>query len=204
LKRWLVTAFEPFGGAQSNSSQLVLNEIRRRTNSGDRVEFLLDVPVSFAQAWPFVAKYLANSSHEYDGILAFGQAEGRKAVSLESVALNWVDARIADNHGLQPPIGPLDENLSVNEVLWSQIPWGKFRSETHKDLVTRSYSAGTYVCNYILFNILLWARHNQKQGGFVHIPMLKSQCGTSGSAMQIDDLAAYEVTEQILEFVVQL
>ena len=194
--KWLVSAFEPFNGATSNSSLITLNELRHRDFSG-QVSFHTPVPVTFGGAWQNLREVLERSP-EIDGVLALGQAEGRARVSLECVALNWVDARTADNAGVIPPRGPIADGP---ELLWSQIPWEKFPDSP---LSSRSYSAGTFVCNEIMFHSLEWGKRNSKLAGFVHIPLLEQQADACYRHLAKQDRRTIDEVERVLRFLISL
>ncbi len=103
--KWLITAFEPFAGSAINSSLQVMAELKA-LHLSDRLVFHAPVPVSFAKAWPDV-KQRAESIDDLAGVLSLGQAETRRRIGLERVALNWNDAGLADNDGLIPPQGKI-------------------------------------------------------------------------------------------------
>lgn len=197
MNKWLVTAFEPFGGAQTNSSLIVLNELRKET-SQDRIQFFAPVVVEFKRAWPQVEAIL-RSDPDIVGVLALGQAESRQKISLERVALNWIDARIADNAKELPGQGPVQSGPNMH---WSNIPWEDFPLSTH---VARSYSAGTYVCNAFMYSSLEWAINQQKKAGFVHLPVLTSQTDPAFAGFpKLDDQTAIQEISRILEYVLSL
>ncbi|MGE0527010.1 MAG: pyroglutamyl-peptidase I [Bdellovibrionales bacterium] len=199
MKCWLVTAFGPFAGAQSNSSQIALEALRRKEWKG-RVEFHGPVPVSFSGAWPDVLCALEQKPH-VEGLLALGQAEGRERISLERVALNWKDARIADNAGAIPPQEPVEPGEA--DVRWSSVPWERLEPSPYW---TRSYSAGTFVCNTLMYQSLGWARaHGTRMAGFVHIPVLTSQNEAQFERTpRMSDDVAVAATAQLIEFVLEL
>lgn len=157
--KWLVSAFEPFGGGSTNSSQIVVNALAAR-DWGGRVEFYPNVPVEFGRGWLELEK----RAHGFDGVLAFGQAETRARVGYERVALNMIDARIADNAGVTPPLGPI---VAGPDTRWCPIPWENLPLSP---LSERSYSAGTFVCNELMYHLLGWAEAHGKLAGFVHLP----------------------------------
>ncbi|MBI3441076.1 MAG: pyroglutamyl-peptidase I [Proteobacteria bacterium] len=165
---WLVTAYEPFGGAQTNSSLILLNRLREKDWQGS-IDFFGLVPVVFAEAWTVVRRELERRPH-VKGVLALGQAEWRTKISLERIALNWIDASIPDNDGAQPRNCRINDNAP--DVLWSNIPWENLEHSAQREL---SYSAGTHLCNFLLYNLLHWGQDNGKTCGFVHIPLLQSQ-----------------------------
>lgn len=196
--KWLITAFAPFGGAKSNSSQLVLDQLRRG-EWGGRLLFHAPVPVEFNRAWNDICQVL-DQAPDIEGVLALGQAETRSRISLERVALNWNDARLPDNAGWLPPQAAIHNQAP--DVYWSNIPWQNFELS---DLSERSYSAGTYVCNNVMFQALDWAKSRQKKAGFVHIPVLSSQEEpVFAKSPKLSDQAAVEEVSRILEFLLKL
>jgi len=193
--KWLVTGFESFGGAHSNSSQILVQRLRL-LDWGGRVVFHDSVPVTFGGAWSAVQKHL---SPDLRGVLCLGQAESRARICLERVALNWIDARIPDNEGSRPAERPVQVGP---EVLWSNIPWADFAMPS---IVERSYSAGTFVCNTLMYQVMDWVTHERKLGGFVHVPVLTSQKDPQfKNSPRLADAEAEEALVQILQFLVKL
>ncbi len=191
--KWLVTCFEPFDHAHSNSSEMVWQELKKRDWGGECV-FLGPLPVTFGDSWTVLKEFLKDA--DVDGVLALGQAESRAKISLECVGLNWIDARIPDNAGVRPtmaaitPAGPA--------ALRSAIPWAELGEN---EFWQRSYSAGTYVCNFLLFRILEWAEAQGKLGGFVHIPLLQSQTEAQFIGLpRMRDSDAANAVARILDF----
>jgi len=162
--KWLIACFEPFDSARSNSSEIVWRHLRSLNWNGD-VRFTGPLPVSFNRAWPALLKEIQAG----ENVLVLGQAEGRAKISLECLALNWNDARIADNDGGQPR---LEKVMDGPDVLWSQIPWSRL---AENEYWTRSYSAGTFVCNHVMYQTVNWAKSGGRLGGFVHVPLVQSQ-----------------------------
>src|SRR5277367_138686 len=114
---WLVTAFEPFAQAKSNSSLIAIQELEKLDWQG-RVKFHYPVPVTFKGAWLNVRDAIKQFS-DIDGVLVLGQAESRSQISLERVALNWIDAGFADNAFDRPAERGIQ---SGPEIYWSNIP----------------------------------------------------------------------------------
>lgn len=190
--RWLVTAFEPFAGADSNSSLLTLGRIKNSLEDEAFVFLDKPVPVTFSGAWPFIEEQLQNDK-QLKGLLCLGQAENRSKISLERLALNLIDARIPDNEGVSPGLQKIDPRQP--DILWSSIPWELAPTSSDWE---RSYSAGTYVCNLLMFRALTWANTHQKRAGFVHLPLLQSQGG------EFSDQVAQESLLQIFQFLKSL
>lgn len=198
MNKWLVTAFAPFAGATTNSSLIVLNELRKG-EWGGRVEFHAPVPVTFADAWKDVRRVL-DSSKDWRGVLCLGQAETRSKVCLERVALNWIDARIADNSGETPSCRPV--SAGAPDMYWCNIPWEGFEPSP---LSERSYSAGTFVCNTLMYQALGWAVPEGKLAGFIHLPVLESQVEKSfEKCPKMRDALAIGEVERILRYVLDL
>ena len=155
--RILVTAFEPFGGNDTNISQKVLDAIQ-----ADVAKLLL--PVSFRRA-PEVLNE-AIDQFQPDVIIAMGQAAEGDKIRLERLAINMMDSAKGDNDGYLP-----DEEIICNETplaLKTSLPVKQLCADcVNAGLPTKvSNSAGLYVCNRIYFEAL---RHTTSSL-FVHIP----------------------------------
>lgn len=170
----LVFGFEPFGGETINPSAEVAMRLDGETISGHRVVSAL-LPVSFAAAPSVLAELL--DRHAPALVIALGQAGGRAGISLERVAINLLDARIADNAGLQP----------VDEEVLPGGPGAYFTTLPVKAMQSRlqslgvqsslSLSAGSYVCNQIFYCLAhrLASEGSSARGGFIHVPWLPEQ-----------------------------
>ena len=99
----LLTAFEPFGGADMNPAQEAVRLVPERIGDVDIVK--MDVPVVFGRAIDAVAA--AVEREKPDAVLCIGQAGGRAALTPERVAINVDDASIPDNAGAQPIDRPI-------------------------------------------------------------------------------------------------
>lgn len=185
----LITAFEPFGGETVNAAQ---KAVRTLNLPGVELIKLDAVPVTFAQAGAMVTGAMA--AHRPDAVLCVGQAEGRGTVTVERVAINVMDARIPDNAGFQP----------VDQAICPQGPAAYFSTLPIKDIVAAmqgagvpaqvSNSAGTYVCNCLLYEALHAARAMEPQPrvGFIHLPLLPGQAQSRARptpSLPLEDLA---------------
>ncbi|MFI4970389.1 MAG: pyroglutamyl-peptidase I [Lysobacterales bacterium] len=170
----LLTGFEPFGGERVNPSQEIVRALDGGTIAGHRVVGAI-LPVAFAATLPMLEDLLAR--HRPHLALALGQAGGRSELSLERVAINLIDARIADNQGSQP----------IDEAVVADAPGAYFSSLPLKAIeahlralgipVAPSLSAGSFVCNHAFFALahLIATRHPHARGGFMHVPWLPEQ-----------------------------
>lgn len=165
----LVTAFTPFGGDALNASQEILNALPDALG-GVRLEKRL-LPVSFCFA-PRLALEAAERLRP-EAIVCLGQAAGRDAVTPERVAVNLMDAKIPDNDGFQPVDEPVIQNAPA--AYFSTLPIKAMVEAMQRIGVPArlSNTAGTYVCNALMFAML----HQTKDipCGFIHVPYLTEQ-----------------------------
>ena len=155
--RILVTAFEPFGGAEMNISQAVLGEIRAEVTKAI-------LPVSFRNA-PIVLQQAIRDEHP-DVILMLGQCKEESQMRLERFAVNLMDSAKGDNDGYYPQ----EETIYPDAPTAYKTPFfvrALVEALTAQDLSVRaSNSAGLYVCNRVYYEAL----HLGQKALFVHIP----------------------------------
>ena len=95
------------------------------------------------------------------------------------VAINVIDARIADNAGLQPVDMPVVTGGPA--AYFSTLPIKAMRLALQAEGIAAevSQTAGTFVCNHVFFglmHLLATQRGLQKsKGGFIHVPWLPEQ-----------------------------
>lgn len=196
----LLTAFDPFGGESINPAQEALAQI---TSPREDIELIkLVVPTVFALSIQTV--YDAMKLHKPDAVLCIGQAGGRTAITVEQVAINLMDARIPDNQGNQPTDQPVFADGA--DGYFSTLPIKEMVSAIRNAHVPAaiSYSAGTYVCNQLMYGVLY---HIQKEfpgmrGGFVHVPYIPSQAASmerSVPSMSLEEIVkGLEAAIQVL------
>ena len=171
-RRVLISGFEPFGGSNLNSSQLVVEAISKESFSGLDL-FTVILPVEFGKA----ADVLLSKVKEIDPeiIIAFGQAEGRKALTPEKIAINLDSARIPDNAG----------ELRVNKVIIEKGADGYFSTLPIEKMVEAvkecglesevSLTAGAFLCNHIFYHLQHKFLESRVKSGFVHLPLVNEQ-----------------------------
>lgn len=143
----LVTGFDPFGGSPVNPSWQAVQALDGREIGGHRV-LGAELPTVFGASIERLAQLV--EQHRPRLVLCTGQAGGRGAISLERVAINVNDARIADNAGAQPVDtaivagGPAAyfTGLPIKAMLQALLDDG-IRAEV-------SQTAGTFVCNHLI------------------------------------------------------
>ena len=171
--RILLTGFTPFGNETVNPSWEAVRALDGKHIGGHLVVARL-LPTVFADS----QRELALAVDEVDPaiLLGVGQAGGRSRISLERVAINVQDARIADNAGAQP----------IDEAIVSDGPAAYFSTLPIKAMLKAllaeglpaevSNTAGTFVCNHVAYLMLhLAGKLAGRRAGFIHIPYLPSQ-----------------------------
>lgn len=184
----LLTAFEPFGGADMNPAQEAVRLVPERIGDVDIVK--MDVPVVFGQAIDAVAA--AVEREKPDAVLCIGQAGGRAAITPERVAINVDDASIPDNAGAQPIDRPIVPGGPA--AYFSTLPVKAMVAAIRQAGLPASLSntAGTFVCNHLMYGVLhlLATRYFGVRGGFMHVPFAPQQVtDRPAPAMSVADIA---------------
>lgn len=186
----LVTAFDPFGGEMVNPAALAVAELPAEIAGAEILTAI--VPTAFGVAGQTALQHII--AQQPDAVVCVGQAGGRAELTSERVAINLRDARIADNLGAQP----LDEPVVANApaAYFATLPIKAMIKHAREAgvLAALSNSAGTFVCNDIMYTVLHWAAVNapHMRAGFVHVPYLPEQTvGKSGEpAMPLAQMVA--------------
>jgi pyroglutamyl-peptidase len=168
LPRILLTGFDPFGGESINPSWEAVRTFDGRRMGGHRI-VARQLPTEFAGS----LRALKTAVRELAPTVLAG---GRTRLSIERVAINVQDARIADNAGAQP----VDEPVAADgpAAYFSTLPIKAMLAALHaKGLPAEiSQTAGTYVCNHIAYAMLhLASKKRGVRAGFIHIPYLPEQ-----------------------------
>ena len=159
--RILITAFEPFGGAETNITQSVLSLLP--DSLADWAIEKVCLPVSFKRAPIMLREAIATYSP--DLVIMLGQCPAGENIRLERFAMNMMDSQRADNDGYCPseeqiyPDAPLAYRTPINiKTIANQLQ--------EQQPVAISNSAGLYVCNRVYYEAL----HLQQRATFIHIP----------------------------------
>lgn len=170
----LLTGFEPFGGSNVNPSEQVVKNIDDQAFSSH--QFMKKIfPVDSHKAAELIREIIPE--YQPNLIIHLGEASQRSAISIEKVAINWMDFRIPDNSGKKVqdqtiiPDGPTAyfSTLPVSEIInniWScGIP------------TELSLSAGAYLCNQVFYISRYYSNllQNNCLCGFIHLPPLPEQ-----------------------------
>ncbi|MEG0766214.1 MAG: pyroglutamyl-peptidase I [Clostridia bacterium] len=169
----LVTGFLPFGGQCINPSWEAVRALPEKIGACTILRAAL--PVDWTEG-PKQLLALLEAYHPAQ-VLCCGQAGGRAKICLERVAINLCESTAPDTAGVvrwREPIvqeGPaayfstLDDMQMMQALADAGIP------------AMRSYSAGAYLCNAVMY-IALHAAQTRFPGlraGFLHVPYLPEQ-----------------------------
>lgn len=172
-KKILVTGFDPFGGEPVNPAfeavKLLPDEIAGAT------VVTLEIPTVFTRSAQVVEAAIERERPDF--VLCVGQAGGRSAITVEKVAINLAEARIPDNDGEQPFDTPLRADGDTAYFATLPVKAMVKNINDHGIPAFMSYTAGTYVCNAIMYNVLylLDRKFPGVTGGFIHVPYAVEQ-----------------------------
>jgi pyroglutamyl-peptidase len=178
----LLTGFEPFDGAAENPSRTAVLALAAEPPPSGLHIVAEVLPVSYARAGRLLAEAVA--LHRPDLLIATGLAGGRAALSVERVAINIDDARIADNDGarrIDTPVvagGPAGYFATVPiKAMAASIRAAGVPAEV-------SQTAGTFLCNHIFYHAchLAATQLPAMRVGFIHVPRLPDDAAAQGAA----------------------
>ena len=160
----LVTGFTPFGGEQINPSWEAARRLPNRIGGAELIKH--EIPTEFDASGAALHKLLTELRP--DAVLCVGQYGGANCIRVERVAINLRDARIADNAGKQPTDEPVV--AGGPDAYFATIPTREIVDALREQGIPAqlSYSAGTFVCN----NLLYCALHESAQS----YPALRCGC----------------------------
>ena len=169
----LITGFEPFGGADRNPSLEVLRRLPPRIAGAEIAR--LELPVSFARSAALLTDAIRRLRP--DAVLSLGLAGGRAAITPERVAIDLDDARMPDNDGAMPVDRPIVEGAPA--AYFSTLPVKAMAEAIRAEGIPAgvSYTAGTYVCNHVMYTALRLAATEfpAMRAGFMHLPYMDGQ-----------------------------
>ncbi len=186
----LVTGFDPFGGESINPAWEAVKVIKDEIAGAEIVK--MQIPTVVGKSIAKIHDKMVEINP--DIVIAVGQAGGRFGVTPERVAINVTDARIPDNEGNQP----IDEPIFADgdAAYFSNLPVKAMVQEIKNAGYpsTLSNTAGTYICNHVMYGILYYIQKEfpNVRGGFIHVPFAASQVVNkpNTASMAIADITA--------------
>ncbi|NLB20614.1 MAG: pyroglutamyl-peptidase I [Clostridium sp.] len=177
----LITAFDPFGGDKINPALEAVKLMRDEIAGATIIK--LEIPTVFHESIEKVVDTMLRENP--DVVLNIGQAGGRFEVTLERVAINVDDARIPDNKKNQP----IDQKIYEDgePAYFATLPVKAMVKSIKEAGIPSSLSnsAGTFVCNHIMYGVLheIKTRNLNIRAGFIHVPFIPEQVVQRGSAL---------------------
>lgn len=169
----LITGFDPFGEENINPAW---EAVQRMPNYIKNVQIKkIQIPTVFEKS----AQMTIEVAKQYnpDVIICIGQAGGRFGITPERIAINIDDARIPDNEGNQP----IDRKIKEDgeNAYFTTLPVKAIVEALRKNNIPSSLSnsAGTFVCNHIMYQMLYYTKQYMPSTkvGFIHVPFLLEQ-----------------------------
>lgn len=168
MRTLLVTAFGPFGDHADNPSAQAVERLAEQWVPPLGTCLVTAVlPVSFARATAQLASLIGERRPAV--VLSVGLAAGRGWIGLERVAVNLVDARIPDVDDAQPVDEPVLPGEPLARLTTLPVKASLAALRTAGLPAELSLSAGTYVCNAVMYAGLSHAGDGVP-AGFVHVP----------------------------------
>lgn len=168
MKKLLLTGFEPFLSFTVNPTMKIVEELDG-TTIGEYEVISRVLSVDFAKSGAQLIHQLEEIKP--DAVMSLGLAGGRYKITPERIAINVKDGA-ADNQGHTP----LDETIQLDGEpgYFSTLPVRSMVDELIKEGLpaTISNTAGTYLCNNVMYEALHYAKMNNLDmpTGFIHIP----------------------------------
>ena len=169
----LVTAFDPFGGESINPALVAVMQLPDEIDGATIIK--RELPTVFDKSADILRQLLVEECP--DAVISVGQAGGRAGITIERVAINIDDARMPDNDGITRQDSPIVPGGPA--AYFSTLPIKPIVAALKEAGIPAfvSDSAGTFVCNHVMYTALHYATLKQIDmlAGFVHIPYLPQQ-----------------------------
>ncbi|MBX8944148.1 MULTISPECIES: pyroglutamyl-peptidase I [Lysinibacillus] len=167
MTKILVTGFEPFLDYKINPTMQIVKALNgKKIDSYDIVGRILSV--DFQQSAEQLKQHIEEVKPQI--IISLGLAGGRFKVTPERIAINVKDGE-PDNNGYTP----VDERIHEEgaDAYLTNLPIRSMVNRLHAEGYPAEISntAGTYLCNNIMYEGLAYAQqHEGVRAGFIHIP----------------------------------
>lgn len=179
MKTIILTGFEPFGGETTNPAYEAVKLVPEIILDTKIIK--LEIPVVFNKGVDKIVDELEKlgktGKNEVMAVLSVGQAGNRSCMTIEKIGINLAEARIPDNEGNQPLDTPIKEDGET--AYFTTLPIKAMVENMKKNNIPAhlSYTAGTYVCNDVLYQMLYQTSKNYKdiRAGFIHVPFSEMQ-----------------------------
>lgn len=182
----LVTGFDPFGEEKINPSYEVIKILPDKILGEEIIK--IEIPTVTKTALKKIINLIEEKNP--DIVISLGQAGGRMGVTPELIGINNINFPIEDNEGNK--INNKKVVDSGDDGLFTTLPVEEIVMEMKKSGIPSylSYTAGTFVCNEVMYGTLEYIKKNKLniKSGFIHIPFIYEQIlnKTNVFAMPLD------------------
>lgn len=164
----LISGFTTFSSHTENSSEIIAELFKNTQIKGFDIQVVI-LPVTFSESFKTLKKTLNDFLPDY--VVCLGLASNRKGINLEKVAINLIHSDIADNEGVLH-----QDQLILTDgptAYFATLPLEQMRKLQTPFPLEMSFSAGTYVCNYVMYETLNFLKDSKVKAGFIHLPHLE-------------------------------
>lgn len=191
MKKVLITGFEPFGGAERNPSFDAVSALPDIENTEVKKLFL---PVVWDRATDILEKEINLFSP--DIVILSGLAGGSKCIRIERIGINLRGA-VRDNEGFFPSHSDIPAESPCisggDAAYFSTFDFAAIKNAVSALglPVSYSFSAGTYLCNDVLYHTLFknMTEKRNMQVGFIHLPYESGEnIGQNVFSMPLSDM----------------
>ncbi|MFJ8099753.1 pyroglutamyl-peptidase I [Lysinibacillus sp. NPDC096212] len=167
MTKILLTGFVPFLEYKINPTMQIVENLHGEVMDGYEIVGRI-LSVDFQQSAQQLKQYIAEIQPQI--IISLGLAGGRFKITPERIAINIKDGE-ADNNGYTPT----DESIydGGEDAYITNLPIRNMVNRLGKEGYPAEISntAGTYLCNNIMYEGLVYAKqHKGVRAGFIHIP----------------------------------
>ncbi|WP_368901860.1 pyroglutamyl-peptidase I [Oceanobacillus oncorhynchi] len=167
-KKLLLTGFEPFLDFSVNPTKKIAGELNGAVID-DYTVISHVLSVDFRKAGKQLLQLIEETKP--DAIILLGLAGGRFKVNPERIAINVNDGPM-DNQGYKPENEVIQEDGA--DGLFSTLPISRMVEQLQAQELPAEISntAGTYLCNHVMYQALHYAKTNNcyLPAGFIHLP----------------------------------
>lgn len=164
--RVLISGFEPFANNKINPTVFLVNSLCN-------LDFAFDVhgivlPVSYSKSFQVLECEI--NKYSPDIVISFGLAEKRENINFEQFAINMMSSKVPDNEGVVYINKLID--LKGEDRLTTSLPVSQMQEVLENNNMSSelSNSAGTYVCNQVMYKTLQQSHNKGFKSGFIHVP----------------------------------
>ena len=189
----LVTAFEPFGSSKRNSSLETMMTLPGRIGEC-QIERLM-LPVVYDRCAEVLREKIEEISPS--AVVCLGQADGRGMITPEYTAVNVKHSASPDNAGQICTLEPIIEGAPDGYI--TTLPVGRM-TENMKNAgypASLSFTAGTYVCNNLMYHAIHCTKPLEIRAGFIHLPLSYEIAAAEGKAGRVLTLPQHVLTDGI-------